>query len=103
MTDNNWGIAPPEGVTVAFGARAILRNGQVDLLPDRMGFRGEPGPEREALRTFLQTTGDKVIRRLGACADPGLRERLVEIHDGFMVAVNTNASHGYLYIGVWSA
>ena len=99
----NWGIQPPAGTAVAFGARAILRDGYVDLIHDRMGFSGEPGEAREALRTFLKTKGDRTIRELATACNPAVAHEFSVVEDGYVVKINTRASHGYLYIGVWPA
>lgn len=106
MTSNEpagWGIAPPDTTKAHFGARAIFNNHNVSLVPDRMGWGGKSGPEREALRTFMKTRGDALMRAMAARLSPSDAGVLEEVEDGFVVKVDPRGSCGYLYIGAWRA
>ena len=97
-----WGIKPPDETRPHFGARAIFdARGGVSLVGDRMGWGGEPGPEREALRAFMKAKGDALMRKMAKGLAPSEPTRLEACEDGFVVAVSPQASHGYLYIGAW--
>ncbi len=97
-----WGIKPENETKAHFGARAILTVfGEVSIVPDRMGWGGKAGSEREALRAFMMTKGDALMRKLAKGLRPSKSERHEAREDGFVVAVDTRASHGYVYIGAW--
>lgn len=96
-----YGKLPPEGKPVAWGARAIYRDGVVELVWDRNQFCGEPGLFKQAkevvdkwlLPQLVHEAGDK----LSGSED---RDERWEAH-GWEIIANPNASYGYLYIGAW--
>jgi hypothetical protein len=121
-----WGRQPPEGVTLAWGARAIYKQGVgqtaikmpervlrgfrspdsggaaiIDLLWDRQDWRGPQGPARKALAEWINTTGLPAIRE--ACSPPnGLgpdESRVVSFTDGTRtIEASPNGSYGHLYL-----
>ncbi len=108
-----WGIQPPEGVPVAYGARAIYsldekrvrRNYQtiatIDIVHDRQSLAGDPklgDGLRKALRALLPAL-KKACE--DAVLDKGSRDELVVECEGYTLHASPRASHGYLYIGAW--
>ena len=102
-----WGRQPPEGTTVAWGARAIFHPPAViDLLHDRQAAIGSPEERKQlhevingsllpGLREALQVAADegRPLTRL----DKGERVMSCEA-EGYRIEACTNGSHGYLYI-----
>jgi len=100
MSDRlTWGLQPPEGTTLAWGARAIYKGGAIDLLPDRQAWRG-PIDERKPLVDWLNTTGRAAIERAAKHANlRGDEERTVRHESaGFTIEASPRGSHGYLYL-----
>lgn len=98
-----WGLPDlvPDDAPAAWGARAILRNGVLDIPGDRVdSFFATKGDKTEFI-DWLKGWGmlwlhDKARTLRGDKAE------LHSLDDGlFHVRCNTNASHGYLYITVW--
>jgi hypothetical protein len=93
----------PEGVTTAWGARAIVnRDWTVDLVPDR---QASTGPRAAELVDHLQRVGSRDwFAHASEALHPGElhnRERCEATiyEDGVIVMkANTNASGGYLYV-----
>lgn len=104
-----WGLksAVPEGAELAWGARAILRDGYIDIVGDRQGFIG---PSEEAIKSFSQVVQDALPlvkkRVLSLCdswaIDPGLSENHVLFNsEQLHIVGNTKGSHGYFYLAAW--
>jgi hypothetical protein len=100
-----WGLAPAPGTRYHWSARAIYRDGTVDLLHDRQGIEGTASPEeRKALCHWLDVVGLPLLRKLCAGRDaPSPRERHeVTVGNvnapGYTLRANPNASAGYLYL-----
>lgn len=106
LTKNGFGLWSecPNDVRAAWGARAILKDGYVDLLWDRQGGAGE-----EDDRVVFCKRVDKVLPVVRAkvkelCSawrgmDPTKSELFVLYEDeGICVKGNTNGSYGYLYL-----
>ncbi len=101
-----FGLQPPEGATVAWGARAIYllrgRVASIDLVPDRKSVIGD-GDERDALYLALDNLLLPALRK--ECEKrrlEGSSRDLIEIRDaGYVLRASPNASCGYLYIGAW--
>ncbi len=93
----NYGV--PD-VTTAWGARAILTDGMLDLVSDRQG--GE-GPRKIELMTYLRLHyPDLHVRVAEMSWDPGDNElHTVFEDDTAIVVASTNASYGYLYLRAW--
>jgi hypothetical protein len=93
----NYGVPP---VSTAWGARAILTDGMLDLVSDRQG--GE-GPRKEGLMTYLRLHYPELHVRVAEMSfDPRWDElqTVFENEDAIVVA-STNASFGYLYLRAW--
>jgi len=105
MFDNHWwGLPVPEGVSVAWGARAIDDGKSFGLLPDRQSMVGEDD-ERNALAGQLNggvlAACQKEFARLkNSWEISGRENKQVTLYDkdGLRVEGNTNASFGYFYV-----
>ena len=120
-----WGLVPPEGVSAAWGARAIYTYNRaaydanhtkrgaerkrglinyfnVDLLHDRKSMEGDP-LSLELLCAWLDKVG--LLRLIKECNERFIMpdsEDVVEFTDGlYSLRATPRASHGYLYIGAW--
>ena len=93
----NYGVP---AVTTAWGARAILTDGVLDLVGDRMG--GE-GPRKRELLTYLEVNFPNLDQRvLEITFDPASDELQTLFEDDKAIVVaSTNASFGYLYLRAW--
>lgn len=113
MRKLSWGLQPPPNATVAWGARAILKRGTIDLLHDRQDSCG-PMAAREALAQEMNSGGLDLIRERvqQAWNDGELRgdteNKVVLVDDaieggdsGIMVEADTRGSCGYLYLVVY--
>lgn len=104
-----FGLQPPKGTKVAWGARAIFKpihqNPMIDILWDRQDAFG-PQEEREALVGWVKDRGLPEIERQ-ISDHPKLftltREKaLFKFREGdYVIEANPKASAGYLYIGAW--
>lgn len=108
-----WGRQPPEGITLAWGARAIYklcvpsgllnrgapREPAIDLLWDRQAWRG-PSEARAELSEWVNTKGLPNIKV--ACVNARLTGDSAEVvswTDGTRtIEASPNQSHGYLYL-----
>lgn len=96
----------PDGVAAAWGARAILSYGKVDVLPDRQQPVGEEDARRR-LGTLVNSNfgqvRDEVLRLCNRGLMIGNREQkhVLFENDEVIVVGNTNASYGYLYLAAW--
>jgi hypothetical protein len=109
MSEGKWGLwsALPEGTSVAWGARAILKNGRIDLLWDRQSMKGCV-PDRQDFARFLNKrvllAVHETIEALWNTGQlkPNKDEKHVLYDDDTCTVVgNTNASYGYLYMLAW--
>lgn len=98
-----FGRDPPVGVEVAWGARAILSRGLVDLVHDRMQMTGNDEGDRKKLLAWIDKHGlPKLRKRMDKhYVDRGGSEIIVIEHDGYHLEASAQCSHGYLYIGAW--
>ena len=121
-----WGLNPvPEGVTAAWGARAIyglehrrndyFNNGNrrktpkmetvaiIELLWDRQAMVGGSDDERKALAAWVNKVGMDALRK--TCALKYITaecDKTVEIHGGgYTIKASPRASYGYLYIAAY--
>lgn len=102
-----WGYRAgiPEGVTAAWGARAILdgRTGYLDLMGDRMSSVG-PAAEVDKISTALRRAEPIIHKRVETgtkkwtIAGHRAEEHVLYKTKVLTVIGNTNASHGYLYM-----
>lgn len=99
-----WGLQPPSGTTVAWGARAISEpDGELDLLWDRQSAVGSKADKQR-----LQGALDRLLpcartewRRLWARGKVRSDEprRVVLVNDGeWTIEADTCASFGYVYL-----
>jgi hypothetical protein len=96
-----WGLPGlvPDDAPNMWGARAIFKNGIVDIVPDRHSLSATYEPMK--FMKWLQKKGLKWLEKEAKCLR-GNREELVSLDDGkFHLRANTNASYGYLYITAW--
>ena len=99
---NWWGLALPEGKN-GWGARAIYRDGTIDLLHDRQGIRGD-SQELAALLTWLDEKALPTLRVMGKneeLPDPQEADEVKIQGDGFILLANPRRSYGYLYLAAW--
>ncbi len=98
-----WGIPASDGVRFHWSARAIFRDGVLDLVWDRQGFEGTATDhEKTALSNWLNT---KALPWLRACAKHGedfpsedeSREITVS-GDGYVLRADPRSTCGYLYM-----
>lgn len=114
-----WGLQPPAGKTVAWGARAIFevtsvrtprmargkryvdikRVPSVDLLWDRQAAMG-PEDERKLLERWVNKKGMKLLNKnlKGLGIEPSDDYQLVIRDSGYVLEANPRKSFGYLYI-----
>ena len=101
-TPRGWGLHPAAGARFHWSARAIYRDGTVDLLWDRMGVEGQATEaERKALGAWLDDKAMPVLRALclGEGAPYPSEDREVTVRgDGYTLRANPRSSHGYLYL-----
>ena len=104
-----WGLknAVPDNAAIAWGARTILRDGYVDLVPDRHGFCPPHGKAVKAFALALENVLPQVYDRVKELCDQNIMmDDFAEQHtlyedDELCVVGNTNASYGYLYLAAW--
>jgi hypothetical protein len=106
--DNYWfGLVPPEGVTVAWGARAIDDGRSFGILHDRQSFKGSKEDKTEMDELAAQLNGGilkacqaEFARLKSDWEIKGSESKRVTLYDkgGVKVEGNTNASHGYFYV-----
>jgi hypothetical protein len=98
-----WAICPPDA-KVAWGARAILNDGQIDLVWDRQSWRGSESPEREAFAAVLNKALREARRECLRLWHRGVIRRdqnnLVVLYagPGCQIRADTRGSYGYLYM-----
>jgi len=100
-----WKACPPT-VAIAWGARAILRDGYIDIPWDRQTWNGTGKDDMlvrkcfsKLLNKYMQEFASRV--KLLHTADVLRADEEKEhtfIHSNVRFVFNTNASHGYLYI-----
>ena len=90
-----------------WGARAIFQDRQIDLLPDRMTFRGKDHDEKlepaeRKLLPFiwwLDHSGLPWLREAARQLSPDSSEVIHRCDHSFLIAASPQRSYGYLYIG----
>ncbi len=98
----DFGYKKPQGeVACYWGARAIYRDFQIDLVPDRQSCVGSDPKAKEALISWLNRRGLSELRKqVQKSRLRGNESREVHFEDaGFYIEACPNASYGYLYIG----
>ena len=100
----NYGVSSaeiPDDCAAALGYRAILRNGRIDIVQDRVARHF---PTQEGHDALLDWYGTKVMNWLDNLAlmlrvnDPGT----YALDEGpFHARASAQASYGYLYVSVW--
>ena len=96
----NYGVP---AVTTAWGARGILNDYGLDIVPNRVDRQG---PRAEELVTYLGSPKhgfNDLRKRVDEMSfDPGSEELLTMFEDdNAIVVASTNASFGYLYLRAW--
>jgi hypothetical protein len=102
-----FGLKPPAGAKVAWGARAVYRSrprAEFDLLWDRQSVAG-PERERMPLYEWLNKRALPELRKIvedeflpGSSWEEVSFEDLV---DGYAIKASPRGSCGYLYIVAW--
>lgn len=116
-TWGGWSI--PDGVTLAYGARAIYslreikrKRGRgwsmewhigIDLLWDRQDMVGGTDAERKAFVTWLNKTAIPALRNkcLNDFVQPSEDAVITFASDGYAITAGPRASYGYMYITAW--
>jgi len=109
MSEGKWGLwsALPKGASPAWGARAILKNGQLDLLWDRQSMIGNTVDKREFARLLnkriLLAVHETVeeLWKTGHLKPNKDEQHVLYEDDTCAVVANTNARCGYLYLLAW--
>jgi len=102
MKNLKYGIRDiiPDDAVAAWGARAILKNGNVDLVPDRGDYFGEDEPW-DSFGDWVNSVAMAWLEKQ-AEAIRGNENNLHSLDDGcFHIRCNAQASHGYLYVTAW--
>ena len=104
-----WGlmVMAPDEAAAKWGARAILRGSDIDLVHDRQSIEGSPEARKKLVRwlngTAFPAGRTKLVRLIQngeVRPDKGNRIVLYEDDTAKLIA-DTHGSHGYLYIGAW--
>ena len=102
MVKPEWGIYPEDVTPKLFwGARAIIRNGELYLPIDRQNFLSKDEEHKEA---FVNWINKVLIPYLDIHVAAGDTKR-IECHNGdesFHCVAEDRDSGGYLYIGAYS-
>jgi len=98
-----WGLHPSADARFHWGARAILRDGVIDLVWDRQGVEGAAADhERTALAAWLNEKAMPWMRayaKHGEDFPSGDEDREVSVSgDGYKLRANPRSSYGYLYM-----
>tara|TARA_Y100001972_G_scaffold86808_1_gene106192 strand:+ start:129 stop:446 length:318 start_codon:yes stop_codon:yes gene_type:complete len=96
-----WGLKAPEGVSVAWDARAIYKAGHVDLLHDRQSWTGDKRTRaRKALLAWLNGVGLRKIKETvkEAYLPSDSAETVAYREGGFVIKASPRQSYGYLYL-----
>lgn len=94
QTSNPWfGIRPPEGAKVAFGARALFTRHGIDIPHDRMQWRGAGNVAKA--NACLKELNRRVQKHPPS---PIQNKEHSFVLRGWECRYNTRASMGYLYI-----
>jgi hypothetical protein len=109
LDDHKWGLWSelPKGASPAWGARAILKNGKIELLWDRQTMTGNTVDRMEFGRYLNKRVLLAVHEKIGELYKSGaLRGNQDKTHvlyddDTCKVVGNTNASCGYIYLLAW--
>ena len=99
----SWGILPPDGVQVSWGARVIYTPPTgIDIVHDRQGVQGD-GKELKSLVTWVNSKGLKGLKKLLKTDYLGSDERreVAFREGGYVLKADPKASYGYLYLGAW--
>ncbi len=93
----NYGVP---AVTTAWGARAILGDHGLDIVPDRVDAQG---PRKKELLAYLNDDFGDLRERVDEMRfDPASDELKTVFEDDLAIVVaSTNASFGYLYLRAW--
>ena len=98
-----WGIKAPEGVRVYWGARAIYKDGFVDILWDRQSIDGLSKKQRHALAVWVNTIGLAGLKAEleRQSVSPRDHKDVIYRQGGYIIIGNPRGSAGYLYMGSW--
>lgn len=90
----------PEGVTAAWGCRAIFSDGVVDVVHDRQGYDGPATPRRELADYMWDRVRDVWKWRAKRMHDSGelADEQGHVLYEDERVTVKGRAAGGYLYV-----
>lgn len=94
-----WGLDALPGAAWHWSARAILRDGAVDLVWDRQGVEGEASEEdRKAIGAWLDAKAIPLLRAEARTVDPGSHAWIEFAGDGYRLRASPRRSFGYLYL-----
>ena len=95
-----WGIQPPILARAAWGARAIFKHGEIDLLWDRQDFQAISEEDKQDLLNWVNSTALPGLRKM--CKDGyWSTSEFMVTGKGYVLKADTKKSGGYLYIGAW--
>jgi hypothetical protein len=100
----SWGLQPPPGASVAWGARAIFKDGGVDLLHDRQGMVGDKGAKESLAEALnggpLGAAREQAYTLWSQGKIRGDVAGMVTLVDDGQVVIeaDTRGSYGYLYM-----
>ena len=102
MNKPEWDIYP-ENITpkLFWGARAIIKKGQLDIPPDRQSFLAEDEKRKEEFVNWINKVLIPYLDTRIASGDT----KHIECHNGdesFRCVAEDRDSGGYLYIGAYS-
>lgn len=88
--------------TAAFGARAILRNGVIDWVPDRGDLQYVVVEDKAALMSWMKGTGEPWLSKQAKNIHNNSPDVVALDDERFHLRASTNASCGYLYVAAWT-
>lgn len=105
MNRPEWGAmhfdrAVDDGAIMFWGARGVLRRGQLELYRDRQSFVADDTTDKQ---NFIEFLNEELIPCIeGAIKAYETKDQYAESLDGcYRAAWDDRNSGGYLYIGAW--
>src|SRR5437588_3250914 len=93
--------APEQGITAAWGARAIFESSRVQLLWDRQSWSDAHPDAHSRLKQWVNEKALVWLRDAVQSLSPTLSTVLTHDDGDFHIEASPQQSGGYLYIGAW--